>query len=145
MSSSLPARLAADCAPRHSCCRSGPTNPRPSLCSLFWTSLPSPAHVTCLQNSQPAAAKPTAHREGLDASSGPTASWKRAASLQAELLEHHRGGAEAGECGLEHVQADEGAQQQPIRRDKPGQHETHQQNCTSKGEYCAVDVHGESP
>src|SRR5690606_42047670 len=73
------------------------------------------------------------------------ASLERAAAGDAELAEHNGGGTEAGDAGLQHVQADEGGEPQPQRRMEMGQGQAQQDHGAGEGEDGSVEVHDRSP
>src|SRR5690606_41787269 len=68
-----------------------------------------------------------------------------AAAAHAQLREDLGCRAEAGEGGLQQVQADEGGQQQPPRREEVGQRQAGEDHHAGKGEDCAIEVHVGSP
>ena len=63
---------------------------------------------------------------GMAAAARPQASGKGVARLQAQALEDHRCGAEAGERGLQQVEADEGREQQPVGAVQLAEHQAQQ-------------------
>src|SRR5690606_20761522 len=70
---------------------------------------------------------------------------ERAAAAHAEPGEQPGRRAEAGEAGLQQVQADECGQQVPRGRDEMAQREAGQDHGAGEGEDCAVEVHVDSP
>src|SRR3546814_4054651 len=70
---------------------------------------------------------------------------ERAAAADAEPGEQPGRRAEAGEAGLQQVQADECGQQVPPGRDEMAQRETGQDHRAGEGEDCAIKIHVDFP
>src|SRR3546814_13581301 len=66
---------------------------------------------------------------------------ERAAAADAEPGEQPGRRTEAGEAGLQQVQADECGQQVPPGRDEMAQRETGQDHRAGEGEDCAIKIH----
>src|SRR5690606_609215 len=72
-------------------------------------------------------------------------SFEAAAKLDAKLAEDDGGRAEAGDTGLQQVQADEGGQQQPPGREVMREQYAGEGHHSGEGKDGAVEVHGGSP
>src|SRR3546814_7852979 len=70
---------------------------------------------------------------------------ERAAAADAEPGEQPGRRTEAGEAGLQQVQADECGQQVPPGRDEMAQRETGQDHRAGEGEDCAIKIHVDFP